>query len=401
MTAAAAPGYVAISRRTLDIEDYIDLARRHVGWIIGPAFAGLVIATVVAFAMDNVYVSTAQMQITPQQISASIVPTTINQQLTERILSMENEILSRTSLSNIIQDPRLDLYKKDRESKPLEDVIETMRNRDIKISITSLPSGTGSRASAFSISFAYPDRTKAQATVQALITRFTDANQQSQRLQQDVVKSYVHDELTQAKANLDQLDDELTRFRTENQGKLPEQTSLNIAQLNSLQQQSTSINDALNRLDQQKVQLEQHQKTLESQMDLFSLLDKDAQGVGGSPSSPVARQNEQLLLKNKQITELESAIAQMRERYSEKYPDLRNAQTQLKVLQTERDKLQADQDAQIAKAQQEAAAAAANPQAPAKKVTNYQNLAASISFRDRSIRPKPRSRPPKWNGLTA
>src|ERR1700686_757935 len=128
MTASASTGYVAISRRTLDLEDYIDVARRHVGWIVGPTLAGIAISIVVAFVLPNVYISEAEMQITPAQISESIVKTTINQQLTERILQMENEILSRTSLSQIIQDPRLDLYKSDRAGKPLEDVIETMRN---------------------------------------------------------------------------------------------------------------------------------------------------------------------------------------------------------------------------------------------------------------------------------
>src|SRR3954468_7231228 len=113
-TASAASGYLAISRRTLDLEDYIDLARRHASWIFGPIFAGLVISIVVAFSMPNTYVSQAEMQITPAQISESIVPVTINQLLTDRIIQMENEILSRTTLSNIIQDPRLDLYKSDR-----------------------------------------------------------------------------------------------------------------------------------------------------------------------------------------------------------------------------------------------------------------------------------------------
>ncbi len=56
---ATPSNYVAISRRTLDMEDYIDVARRHVGWILGPAFAGLVVATVVALTMQNVYVSEA------------------------------------------------------------------------------------------------------------------------------------------------------------------------------------------------------------------------------------------------------------------------------------------------------------------------------------------------------
>src|SRR5580658_2591443 len=111
---APTTNYIAISRRTLDLEDYIDVARRHVSWIVGPLLAGIVISIVVAFALPNVYISQAEMQITPAQISESIVKTTINQQLNERIIQMQNEILSRTSLSAIIQDPRLDLYKADR-----------------------------------------------------------------------------------------------------------------------------------------------------------------------------------------------------------------------------------------------------------------------------------------------
>jgi polysaccharide biosynthesis transport protein len=147
MTATAASGYVAISRRTLDLEDYIDVARRHMVWILGPVFAGLVISTVMAFLVQNTYVSQATLQITPKQVSESIVKTTINQELTERIGQMQQNILSRTSLSSVITDPRLDLYKEERNREPLEDVIETMRNRDIKISIDSVPGER--RASAF------------------------------------------------------------------------------------------------------------------------------------------------------------------------------------------------------------------------------------------------------------
>src|SRR4249920_1025977 len=102
-------GYIAISRRPLDLEDYVDVARRHVGWIIGPVFVGIVTSIVVAYLLPNTYISKAVMQIVPAQISEHLVPTTINQQLTERIMQMEGNILSRTSLSNLIQAPDLDL----------------------------------------------------------------------------------------------------------------------------------------------------------------------------------------------------------------------------------------------------------------------------------------------------
>src|SRR5580658_990035 len=280
---APTTNYIGISRRTLDLEDYIDVARRHISWIVGPMLAGTVIAIVVAFALPNVYVSQAEMQITPAQISESIVKTTINQQLTERIMQMENEILSRTSLSNIIQDPRLDLYKPDRANKPIEDVIEAMRS-NIKIRIDALPGDGLRRASAFTISFSYPDRMKAQQTVQALVTKFQDSNLTTQATQQKVVNNYVHDELSEAKAKLDQLNKQLTKFRVANSGKLPEQSNLNVAQLTALQQQSTTINDGLNRLAQERVQLDQRETTLQGQVDLFNMFDKET-----SPTAPVSR----------------------------------------------------------------------------------------------------------------
>src|ERR1019366_6086142 len=185
-------GYVAISRRPLDLEDYVDVARRHVAWIVGPMLAGIVISVVVAFALPNVYISQAEMQITPAQISENIVQSTNNQQLNERIMQMEQDILSRTSLSTLIQDPRLNLYPTERAKEPIEDVIEQMRTQDIKIHIDSL-SGEGSRrASAFSISFKYPDRLKAQQTVQALITKFDDANLTTQNRAQNMTSTFVH-----------------------------------------------------------------------------------------------------------------------------------------------------------------------------------------------------------------
>src|SRR3954471_25011149 len=91
----------SIARRTLDVEDYIDIGRRHVGWIVGPAFFGVVVSICVAFMLPNVYTSRATMQITPAQISESMVQSTISNSLNERIQQMETQILSRTELSTI------------------------------------------------------------------------------------------------------------------------------------------------------------------------------------------------------------------------------------------------------------------------------------------------------------
>ncbi len=148
---AAAQNYVTVSRRPPDVEDYIDMFRRYRSWIIGPMFGGLVIAVVVAFLYPDTYVSSAVMRITPQQISATLVPTVINMQMQQRLQQMQTDILSRGSLADLIQRPALDLYKKERAHQPMEDVISDMRNK-IKIQPIEVAAGQGRVSSAFTIS---------------------------------------------------------------------------------------------------------------------------------------------------------------------------------------------------------------------------------------------------------
>lgn len=330
----------------MDLEDYIDVLRRHVAWIFGPFYFGVVVAIIVAFLLPNEYVSTAQLQITPAQISQNIVASTLNQQLAERIATMQTEILSRTSLSSIIQDPRLDLYKKERLSKPLEDVIETMRARDIRITILSAPGDVmQKRASAFQIQFSYNDAHRAQAVVQTLITKFQEASLTTQREQQSTVTNFFRDGLADAKANLDRAEEELNKFRADNAGKLPEQTDLNISQLTSLQQQAQNINDMLNRFDQQQSVMEIQLEGYQDKLKVYNTFDNEP----AAAATVIRRQNERLLYLNKEITDTESALAQMKQIYTPKHPDIRDAERRLEVVRRERDALQKIQDAEDAK----------------------------------------------------
>jgi LPS O-antigen subunit length determinant protein (WzzB/FepE family) len=161
--------------------------------------AGMLAGWGFSFLITPIYISTATLQIAPKIVSGA-VPQTINRELAERLGQMQQEILSRTSLSRMITDPRLDLYKDERASQPLEDVIETMRLRDIKITIDSLPSEH--RASAFTISFAYRDRTKAHDTVQTLITRFQEANLDRQRATAAIDEQRSHDQVDRMEARI-------------------------------------------------------------------------------------------------------------------------------------------------------------------------------------------------------
>src|SRR5436305_7902559 len=123
---ATAQNFVTVTRRPPDIEDYIDMLRRYRSWLIGPMFGGLVVAVVVAFLWNDTYVSTAVMRITPPQISSSLVPTVVNMQMTQRLQQMQQQILSRNSLIELINKPSLNLYPKEKQRYPLEDIVQGM-----------------------------------------------------------------------------------------------------------------------------------------------------------------------------------------------------------------------------------------------------------------------------------
>src|SRR5947209_1622695 len=108
---------ISVTRRPMDIEDYIDILRRHKSWIFGPAFLGLVIGVIVAFLWPDTYVSVASIRVVPPQVPASLVQTNINEDMTNRVMAMAQSIMSRTRLTNMILT--LHLYPKELARMPL------------------------------------------------------------------------------------------------------------------------------------------------------------------------------------------------------------------------------------------------------------------------------------------
>lgn len=144
------------------------------------SLAGLLAGLGVSFLVAPRYISEAALLLEP----ATGSPQT---DLRPSAARLQQAVLTRTSLAGIILDSRLDLYPEDRSHTPLEDVIETMRTRDIQIHI--LAPGT------LAIGFAYRDRDKARATVKALIAKFEEANLKLQNVPADVKTGRSSDEI--------------------------------------------------------------------------------------------------------------------------------------------------------------------------------------------------------------
>src|SRR4051794_40594933 len=225
-------------RRALDIEDYLQMVRRHAAWILGPAFAGLVVAVVVAFLWPDTYVSTATLRVVPPQVPENLVAPNVNSAMSERINAMYQTISSRTNLTNLINS--FNLYPRERQRKPIEDIVEMMR-RAIRINAVASLGDRDRNLPAFQISFAYENRILAQKVAADLVGRFMAENTRERTTQSISTTVFLRDQLEAAKRDLDAIDQRVSNYRQAYQGRLPEQTSQNQMQIGMLEQRTSNI----------------------------------------------------------------------------------------------------------------------------------------------------------------
>lgn len=320
-----------IQRRIPDIEDYIDILRRHKAWIVGPLIIGLVVGVVVAHLWPDTYVSTAVIRVVPPQVPERFVPSNVNAQVAERFNAMVASILSRSTLTNIIT--MHNLYPEARNKRPMEDIIEEMMKRDIGI-VPTRSTGAGNRANTvtFQVSFRYHDRVIAQRVTAELVTRFIDEHNRSRASQATQTTDFLHDKVEQAKKELDDVDRRITEFRMRNLGQTPDQKAANLQQLNATELRLSTLQAAISRITQDRMRLEGELRSVNDKIRALSTMPTLSRS--GSQAK-----NERLLEIERQILQTENVLAALRERYTDKNPNVTRAQANLAVLRTTRDDL--------------------------------------------------------------
>jgi polysaccharide chain length determinant protein (PEP-CTERM system associated) len=316
---------LSVPRRPLDFEDYVDILRRNGRWIIGPVFAGLVISTVVAFMMQDTYVSTALIRIVPQQISQELVQNVTPQDVVDRINGMAQSILSRNTLTTLITSHGL--YKKEIASEPMEDVVNTMRTA-IKILPTAGVAMSGKSLPAMQVSFSYRDRYLAKAVCDDLVSRFMGQSTQDTLDSQSQANQFFNDEFDRAKQDLDALEKKISDYRQRNAGRLPDDMQTNMSQMNALEGRLSSLTEQATRNAEHRMMLETELRTA-----------KDRLASIRAASPQLAAHNQKLTDLDHKIEKLEDDIAAMKDRYTDDYPNLQAAKEQLALLQRERDEV--------------------------------------------------------------
>ena len=107
------------------IFEYWEIFYRRKWWVIIPAIIGTVIAAIVSYTLPPYYRSTTLILVEQQKVpEAYVMPTDVTP-LARRLSTIQQQIMSRTRLEQIIMD--LNLYNESEPTNPISRVIGKVR----------------------------------------------------------------------------------------------------------------------------------------------------------------------------------------------------------------------------------------------------------------------------------
>jgi succinoglycan biosynthesis transport protein ExoP len=305
-----------------DIGRYVDIVRRrHIQFLI-PLFVGWIIVWGSSWFLPSRYKSSTLILVEEPAITKNYVVPNVNDDLQERLQSIEQQILSRTRLLLIID--KLHLYSsKSRVITPDEKV--RMMGKDINIELVR--DQQNQAITAFRVSYIAPDPRVAQEVTSELTSLFIDENARVRERQSEDTTTFIQDQLASARASLADQDSKVRAFQAAHEGALPTQQASNLQILSGLQSQLQSEDDALSTA-------KQHRAYAESLIEQY----RSAQGVSRSPSGTPTT----LSGTDQQLQTLRAKLAELSTKYTDRYPAVLQVKDEIAKTEKMREQLIAD-----------------------------------------------------------
>ena len=238
------------------IEEYIEILRRRIWYIIIPFILIVAGASAYAFFAPRQYKASTLVLVSPQKIPEAFVQATVTSKVEERLQSIAQEVLSRTRLEQIIGE--LKLYQKEQKTLSREEVVALMQ-KDIKIELPTKRDEKGY----FTISYIGRDPNIVTTVANRLASQFIEENLKIRELQAVGTTEFLGIELAASKAKLDELETAVTQYKRRFMGELPEQRDSNIKILEQLQNQLQRVGESLRAAQDRKLFLQKQMTDME------------------------------------------------------------------------------------------------------------------------------------------
>lgn len=291
--------------------DYMKIAKRRKWSFLLPFLLVVTMAVAVALLLPPKYRSSATILIEEQEIPADFVTATVTSFAEQRLQQINQRIMSTTKLLEIIE--RFDLYKKMRDKRTTEEVIEQMRE-DVRldpISTEVMDRRTG-RATvatiAFSLSYEGKDSPDAvQHVANRLVSLFLQENLEVRERQTAEASQFLEDETQRVRKELTEIEVSLSKFKEKHINELPELLQVNIQGLSNSER-------SIERLGEQLRSSKEREGYLQTQL---------------TNLSPFLENSDR-----NRLQALETELVSMKTRFSDDHPDVTKAKLEIAALKT-------------------------------------------------------------------
>jgi len=306
------------SQSQFDIDRVVAALYRRKGLIAAVFLVVFLLAVYLSFRLPDVYRSSTLILISPQSLPASFVSSTVTSPVQERISSIIQQILSRTSLEKIVAD--FNLYFGERWGSTMEDRVQRLRKHiSIEINRSTNRARTESGPNGFELSYRAETPEKAAQVTARLASLFIDENLKIREQQAIGTKKFMHTEAERLRKELEEQEALVNAYRAKYQYQLPDQLDANLRTLEQLRNELQNNLLRLMTLQERKASLDAY------------LVDPTAAqraGVTGQDSYSTVFIPGRSLLED-QRTQLEI----LRRKYSDKHPDVIRLEQEVQALE--------------------------------------------------------------------
>lgn len=320
--------------RTYNFDDYMEILRRRVWYIIIP-FLVIAVGTVLyAMFAPRLYKASTLVLVTPQKVPESFVAPTVTSRIEDRLQSISQEVMSRTRLEQVINE--FGLYRDESKNRPREEIVELMQ-KDIKVELPSQK-----EKGYFTISYIGKDPNTVTTVANRLASLFIEENLRFREQQAVGTTEFLASELTTKKAKLEELETAVTQYKRQHMGELPEQRDTNLRILEQLQNQYQRVGENLRAAQDRKLFLQKQLADLElpitSPETISMRRDSRLSSSSFSSSSAYPSANPQVTgTYASQKDSLMKQLDELRSKYTESHPDVIVTKKKLADLELKKD----------------------------------------------------------------
>ena len=224
-------------------------------WVLAvPLFLIATTTAIVAHRLPNRYRSETLLLIVPQQIPETYVQPTVSARLEDRLASLNQQILNRTRLEQIIRE--FNLYAQERKTAIMEDIVDRMRLRDIAVQTTGAANRRAPSGPTFHISYTGEDPRTAMRVTERLASLFIEESLRDRATLAEGTNQFVDAQLLDARNRLVEQEKRLEAYREKHAGELPSQLNANMQAMQNIQMQMQTLAQSISQDRERQLMLD-------------------------------------------------------------------------------------------------------------------------------------------------